>query len=67
MPPSSAAHRRHHHQAQCDYIAGCDGYHGISRTAIPADALTRYAHEYPVLLADHPGRGLREPLRHGDP
>ncbi|MGW7751452.1 FAD-dependent monooxygenase [Streptomyces violaceusniger] len=47
MPPSSAAHRRHHHQAQCDYIAGCDGYHGISRTAIPADALTRYAHEYP--------------------
>ncbi|MFD7661175.1 4-hydroxybenzoate 3-monooxygenase [Streptomyces sp. NPDC059788] len=30
----------------CDFIAGCDGYHGVSRASIPADALTRYAHDY---------------------
>ncbi|GAA4179286.1 4-hydroxybenzoate 3-monooxygenase [Streptosporangium oxazolinicum] len=30
----------------CDLIAGCDGFHGISRATIPADALTRYSHEH---------------------
>ncbi|MFD5631170.1 4-hydroxybenzoate 3-monooxygenase [Streptomyces sp. NPDC127072] len=30
----------------CDYIAGCDGDRGVSRATIPADALTRYSHEY---------------------
>ncbi|GAA1286962.1 4-hydroxybenzoate 3-monooxygenase [Streptomyces javensis] len=30
----------------CDYIAGCDGYHGVSRESIPADALTRYSYDY---------------------
>ncbi|WP_432044586.1 4-hydroxybenzoate 3-monooxygenase [Streptomyces asiaticus] len=30
----------------CDYLAGCDGYHGVSRESIPADALTRYSHDY---------------------
>jgi p-hydroxybenzoate 3-monooxygenase len=31
----------------CDFIAGCDGYHGICRPAIPAGALTVYEKEYP--------------------
>ncbi|MFI7000725.1 4-hydroxybenzoate 3-monooxygenase [Nocardia sp. NPDC050175] len=30
----------------CAYIAGADGFHGISRASIPADALTEYSHEY---------------------
>jgi p-hydroxybenzoate 3-monooxygenase len=30
-----------------DYIAGCDGFWGISRPAIPADALTVYDKAYP--------------------
>src|SRR5882757_1068579 len=30
----------------CDFVAGCDGHHGVSRAFIPADALTRYSHEY---------------------
>ncbi|MFE6488679.1 4-hydroxybenzoate 3-monooxygenase [Streptomyces sp. NPDC057757] len=30
----------------CDYVAGCDGDRGVSRATIPADALTRYSHEY---------------------
>ncbi|MEV0262400.1 4-hydroxybenzoate 3-monooxygenase [Streptomyces sp. NPDC050617] len=30
----------------CDFIAGCDGDHGVSRASIPAQELTRHAHEY---------------------
>jgi p-hydroxybenzoate 3-monooxygenase len=32
---------------QCDYVAGCDGFWGISRQAIPTDAITVYEKEYP--------------------
>lgn len=31
----------------CDIIAGCDGFHGVSRAAIPAVALTTYERVYP--------------------
>ena len=31
----------------CDFIAGCDGFHGISRDSIPAGAITAYEREYP--------------------
>ncbi|MEV7603669.1 4-hydroxybenzoate 3-monooxygenase [Kitasatospora sp. NPDC089797] len=30
----------------CDFIAGCDGFHGVSRTAVPADLLTSSTHEF---------------------
>ena len=30
-----------------DFVAGCDGFHGMSRPAIPAGALTLYDREYP--------------------
>jgi p-hydroxybenzoate 3-monooxygenase len=32
---------------ECDYIAGCDGFHGVCRDAIPAGVLTRFEREYP--------------------
>ena len=32
----------------CDIIAGCDGFHGICRPSIPAEALTLYDHPYPI-------------------
>ena len=32
---------------RCDFIAGCDGFHGVSRSAIPAGAITTYEREYP--------------------
>ena len=42
----------------CDYVVGCDGYHGVARTAIPAEALTTYERVYPFswfgILADVP-------------
>jgi p-hydroxybenzoate 3-monooxygenase len=31
----------------CDFIAGCDGFHGICRPAIPADRLRIHEREYP--------------------
>ncbi|HWM04344.1 MAG TPA: 4-hydroxybenzoate 3-monooxygenase [Actinophytocola sp.] len=30
-----------------DFVAGCDGFHGVSRPAVPAGALTAFEHEYP--------------------
>jgi p-hydroxybenzoate 3-monooxygenase len=35
------------HQLECDFIAGCDGFHGISRDAIPPGVLSVYEIEYP--------------------
>ncbi|MEM8692045.1 MAG: 4-hydroxybenzoate 3-monooxygenase [Pseudomonadota bacterium] len=31
----------------CDFIAGCDGYHGVSRKSIPADKRHEYEKVYP--------------------
>jgi p-hydroxybenzoate 3-monooxygenase len=46
------------HTLECDFIAGCDGYHGISRQSVPADALRTYEKVYPFgwlgILADVP-------------
>ncbi len=42
----------------CDAIAGCDGFHGICRRAIPPSALTTWERDYPYawlgILADVP-------------
>ncbi len=35
------------HEVQADYIAGCDGYHGVCRASVPAQALTTYERVYP--------------------
>jgi p-hydroxybenzoate 3-monooxygenase len=35
------------HELRCDFVAGCDGYHGVSRGAIPAGVLTAHHREYP--------------------
>jgi len=32
---------------QCDFIAGCDGFHGVSRPAIPDGVLTSYDRIFP--------------------
>jgi p-hydroxybenzoate 3-monooxygenase len=34
-------------ELQCDFIAGCDGFHGVCRPSIPADVLTIHEIEYP--------------------
>jgi p-hydroxybenzoate 3-monooxygenase len=46
------------HEVACDAIAGCDGFHGSCRPAIPAGVLTSIEREYPYawlgILADVP-------------
>ena len=37
----------HIHRVDCDFIAGCDGFHGVSRKTIPANALRTYEKVYP--------------------
>jgi p-hydroxybenzoate 3-monooxygenase len=34
-------------ELECDFIAGCDGFHGVCRASIPAGALCTYEREYP--------------------
>lgn len=36
-----------HREIHCDFIAGCDGFHGITRASIPAGLLTTYERIYP--------------------
>ena len=35
------------HELACDFIAGCDGFHGVCRLSIPAQRMTIYEREYP--------------------
>ncbi len=46
------------HELRCDFIAGCDGFHGVSRASVPAPAITTHEKVYPFgwlgLLADVP-------------
>ncbi|MDO9090453.1 MAG: 4-hydroxybenzoate 3-monooxygenase [Burkholderiaceae bacterium] len=35
------------HEIECDFIAGCDGYHGVSRASVPASAIRNYERVYP--------------------
>lgn len=46
------------HTVDCDFIAGCDGYHGVCRASAPADLLKTYERVYPFgwlgVLADVP-------------
>lgn len=35
------------HRIDCDFIAGCDGFHGISRQTIPLDVRREYEKIYP--------------------
>jgi p-hydroxybenzoate 3-monooxygenase len=42
----------------CDFVAGCDGFHGVCRNAVPPDVLHEYARVYPFawlgMLAEVP-------------
>ncbi|MCK9687909.1 4-hydroxybenzoate 3-monooxygenase [Scleromatobacter humisilvae] len=50
------------HELRCDFIAGCDGFHGVSRASVPAGAIATHEKVYPFgwlgLLAQVP------PARH---
>jgi p-hydroxybenzoate 3-monooxygenase len=54
------SYRRHgvDHTVHCDVVAGCDGFHGVSRAAVPADVLRTFERVYAFgwlgVLADVP-------------
>jgi p-hydroxybenzoate 3-monooxygenase len=58
QPWLSFTHNGEKVRLDCDYIAGCDGYHGISRQSIPAQLRREYEKVYPFgwlgLLSDTP-------------
>lgn len=45
-------------EVACDYIAGCDGFHGVCRQSVPSDALQQFERVYPFgwlgVLSDTP-------------
>src|SRR6185312_3517096 len=45
-------------ELECDVVAGCDGFHGISRLSVPQGALSEHEHVYPFIwlgiLAESP-------------
>jgi p-hydroxybenzoate 3-monooxygenase len=55
-PSVRFTHRGVERHIECDYVAGCDGFHGASRASIPADVLRTYERVYPFawlgILAD---------------
>ena len=46
------------HEIECDFIAGCDGFHGVCRASVPKSAITNFERVYPFgwlgLLSDTP-------------
>ena len=46
------------HEIACDFIAGCDGFHGVCRASVPPGAIKEYEKVYPFgwlgILADVP-------------
>ncbi len=56
------------HEIDCDFIAGCDGYHGVCRASIPQHAIKEYERVYPFgwlgILADT--KPVQEELIYGN-
>jgi len=46
------------HEIECDFIAGCDGFHGVSRKSVPPAAIATHERVYPLgwlgILSDTP-------------
>jgi p-hydroxybenzoate 3-monooxygenase len=45
-------------ELRCDFVAGCDGFHGVCRESVPPGVLTAFEREYPFawlgILAEAP-------------
>jgi p-hydroxybenzoate 3-monooxygenase len=46
-PRVSFTHEGASAELECDVVAGCDGFHGVCRQAIPAGVLSTFEREYP--------------------
>ncbi len=46
-PSVTFTHGGEEGRLECDFIAGCDGFHGVSRASLPAGSFTEYDLHYP--------------------
>ena len=57
-PKLTYRHAGRQQTLECDFVAGCDGFHGVCRKSIPASSITEYHLAYPFgwlgVLADVP-------------
>ncbi len=57
-PTVSFEHNGTKYQVNCDFIAGCDGYHGVCRASVPKENIKTFEKVYPFgwlgILADVP-------------
>lgn len=57
-PTVSFLHEGKDHKLSADFVAGCDGYHGVSRPSFPKGSRTDFPHVYPLgwlgILAEAP-------------
>ena len=58
IPTVRYRHGGRGYELSCDFIAGCDGYHGVCRRSIPASSMQSFERVYPFgwlgILADVP-------------
>jgi p-hydroxybenzoate 3-monooxygenase len=47
QPKIRFTHEGRPHEINCDFIAGCDGFHGICRPSIPDGVLSTFERDYP--------------------
>lgn len=56
QPSVTFEHEGRQVTVQCDFIAGCDGYHGVCRASVPEDKIKTFEKVYPFgwlgVLAD---------------
>lgn len=57
-PRVTYTHGGQTHEIQCDFIAGCDGFHGVCRASVPRSAIQEFEKVYPFgwlgVLSDTP-------------
>jgi p-hydroxybenzoate 3-monooxygenase len=57
-PRITFTHDGAQHELECDFVAGCDGFHGVCRPSIPSGVLTEHELVYPFgwlgILAEAP-------------
>jgi p-hydroxybenzoate 3-monooxygenase len=57
-PTVRYSHAGRTHELTCDFVAGCDGYHGVCRRSVPQQAMRTFERTYPFgwlgILADVP-------------
>ncbi|MBV9023502.1 MAG: 4-hydroxybenzoate 3-monooxygenase [Streptomycetaceae bacterium] len=57
-PTIHYTHQGRTHTLTCDYVVGCDGFHGVTRDAVPSAVRSTYERTYPYswlgILADAP-------------